>query len=277
MARSTFFYNLKAMRAGEEKDKEAKDTIRKLYCENAKGNESYGYRRICDLMRQIPGYSGINHKRVARLMREMGLAGYVSKAGARKYSSYKGTVGKVAENVVNRNFKPERPNMIWSTDITEFRLPSCGNAKVYLSPIKDFCDGSIISHRCSTSPNMDLVMGMLEDALGKHRGLSGLTFHSDQGWQYQNRRWIERLGSRCIEQSMSRKGNCMDNGKMESFFSTLKKAIWFGREKEYKSPAELIAAIDDYIYWYNNKRIQHGLNGMTPLQYRRSVAILKIA
>lgn len=105
---------------------------------------------------------------------------------------------------------------------------------------------------------------MLGDALDKHKGLSGLTFHSDQGWQYQNKRWIERLDSRCIEQSMSRKGNCMDNGKMESFFSTLKKAIWFGREKEYKSPAELIAVIDDYIDWYNNKRIQHDLNGMTP-------------
>lgn len=277
MARSTFFYNLKAMKIQEEKDKAAKDTIRKLYDENAKGNETYGYRRIYDLIRQIPEFSSINHKKVARLMKEMGLTGYVSKTGARRYSSYKGTVGKVAENVVNRNFKPEKPNMIWSTDITEFKLPACGNVKVYLSPIKDFSDGSIISHRCSTSPNMDLVMGMLEDALDKHKGLSGLTFHSDQGWQYQNKRWIERLDSRCIEQSMSRKGNCMDNGKMESFFSTLKKAIWFGREKEYKSPAELIAAIDDYIDWYNNKRIQHDLNGMTPLQYRRSLAILKVA
>ena len=155
-----------------------------------------------------------------------------------------------------------------TTDITEFNLETCG-CKVNLSPIRDFCDGSIVSHSCSTSPDMRLVMGMLDKALDKNMCLSGLVFHSDQGWQYQHRLWTERLDSRCIIQSMSRKGNCLDNSKMETFFSTLKKAIWFGRERSYMSPEELIAAIDEYIRWYNEERIQVKLKGLTPLQFRR--------
>ncbi len=200
-------------------------------------------------------------------MRTMGLVGYISKNPYRKYNSYKGEIGKVADNILDRKFNVESPNMVWGTDITEFRLDTCG-CKVYLSPIKDFCDGSIVSYRCSTSPNMKLVIGMLEEALDRNRNLEGLLLHSDQGWQYQQREWTRRLKSRGIVQSMSRKGNCLDNSKMETFFATLKKAIWFGHEKEYGNPEELISAIDDYIDWYNNDRIQVKLKGLSPLQFR---------
>ena len=252
-----------------KRDERLRERILELYEENSKKSEKFGYRRICDLLRATAEFCGINHKRVYRVMREMGLQGYISKSGNRKYSSYKGTVGKIAENIVSRNFHPRRPNEIWGTDVTEFHLSGSEGAKVYLSPIKDFCDGTIVSHSCSTSPNMDLVLDMLNRALDGNMCLAGLVLHSDQGFQYQNRIWCERLESRCITQSMSRKGNCLDNSKMETFFATLKKAIWFGHEHEYRSPKELIAAIDDYIRWYNEKRIQHNLNGMTPLQFRK--------
>lgn len=267
LSKSTFFYILGRINR-KDKDAALKEKISQLYATKRKGNEKYGYRRICLELRKTDEFAKINHKKVQRLMKELGLFGYISKNGRRKYSSYRGTVGKIADNVVARHFNADRPNKLWSTDVTEFALCT-GDVKVYLSPIKDFCDGSIVSHNCSTSPDMKLVLGMLDKALDKNMCLAGLVFHSDQGWQYQHATWRKKLGSRCITQSMSRKGNCLDNSKMETFFSTLKKAIWFGREKEYRSPDQLIAAIDDYIDWYNNERIQAKLKGLSPLQFRK--------
>lgn len=267
MAKSTFFYWLGVIHR-QDRNAGLKAKIRELFEAKGKANEKYGYRRICLELRKTEEFSNVNHKKVQRLMKELRLKGYISRNGYRKYSSYRGTVGKIADNVVNRHFNAGRPNTLWATDITEFHL-CAGDVKVYLSPIKDFCDGSIVSYSCSTTPDMRLVMGMLEKALDRNMCLAGLVLHSDQGWQYQHRFWRERLDSRCITQSMSRKGNCLDNSKMETFFSTLKKAIWFGHEKDYRSPQQLIAAIDDYIKWYNSERIQVKLKGLTPLQFRR--------
>ena len=272
MPRSTF-YNLLKSTGREDPDGAIKDAVKSIYENSRKGNERYGYRRVTLVLRKTETYSHVNHKKVERIMRELGLFGYVSKNDAKKYSSYQGNVGKVADNIVARHFDAEEPDTLWSTDITEFYLPKC-DRKVYLSPIKDFCDGSIVSHKCSTSPNMSLVMSMLDSAFAKHPDLKGLVFHSDQGWQYQNPSWVERLKSMDIVQSMSRKGNCLDNSKMETFFATLKKAIWFGFERKYESPEELVAAIDDYIRWYNEERIQVKLGGLSPLQFREQVCRL---
>ena len=267
LSKSTFFYILGRINR-KDKDAALKEKISQLYATKRKGNEKYGYRRICLELRKTDEFAKVNHKKVQRLMKELGLFGYISKNGRRKYSSYRGAVGKIADNVVARHFNADRPNKLWSTDVTEFALCT-GDVKVYLSPIKDFCDGSIVSHNCSTTPDMKLVLGMLDKALDKNMCLAGLVFHSDQGWQYQHATWRKKLGSRCITQSMSRKGNCLDNSKMETFFSTLKKAIWFDREKDYRSPDQLIVAIDDYIDWYNNERIQAKLKGLSPLQFRK--------
>ena len=117
-------------------------------------------------------------------------------------------------------------------------------------------------------------MRMLDKAFDCNPCLEGLVFHSDQGWQYQHDDWVKKLKSKGITQSMSRKGNCLDNSKMETFFGTLKKAIWFGRERDYKSPEELIAAIDDYIEWYNKERIQVKLKGLSPLQFRKQAFMI---
>ncbi len=274
MAKSTFFYCLNVINR-QEKDFELKSRIQELFTTKGKANEKYGYRRIYCELRKTEEFSTVNHKKVQRLMKELGLRGYISKSGSRKYSSYRGTVGKIAGNIVNRHFKAEKPNTVWSTDVTEFKMDTC-DCKVYLSPIKDFCDGSIISHSCSTSPSMTLVTRKLNKALDSNPCLEGLVFHSDQGWQYQQESWVKALTERGIVQSMSRKGNCLDNSKMETFFGTLKKAIWFGRERDYKSPEELIAAINDYIYWYNNERIQVKLKGLSPLQFRKQAIMMAV-
>lgn len=274
MAKSTFFYYLGVINR-QDKNFVLKSKIQELFDTKGKANEKYGYRRICLELRNTEEFSKVNHKKVQRLMKEMGLCGYISKSRNRKYSSYKGTVGKIADNILNRHFRAKKPNTVWSTDVTEFRLDTC-DCKVYLSPIKDFCDGSIISHSCSTSPSMDLVTRMLNKALDSYPCLKGLVFHSDQGWQYQQESWVKALTARGIVQSMSRKGNCLDNSKMETFFGTLKKAIWFGREMDYKSPQELIAAINDYIDWYNKERIQVKLKGLSPLQFRKQAFMMAV-
>lgn len=270
VSRSTFYHVLKNFGRVNHDEEHLKDLIRKLYRDNSKKKEKPGYRKIYYMLRAMDEYSGINHKRVARLMREMGLGGSVAKR-SKKYSSYKGDTGRGAPNLVKRNFNPPRPNMVWGTDVSEFRLSACNDVKVYLSPIKDFCDGSIVSYTCSTSPSMPLVMDMLNNALKSNPDVKGLIIHSDHGFQYQSNQWVERLEEEGIIQSMSRKGNCMDNGKTESFFGTLKNAIWYGLEKTYKSVEALVEAIDDYIQWYNEKRIQCKLNGLSPLQFRKRV------
>ena len=271
-AKSSFFYWLGVIHR-QEKDAELRSKIKELFLTKGKANEKYGYRRIYLELRKTEEFSNVNHKKVQRLMKELGLKGYISKNGYRKYSSYRGSVGKIADNIVKRHFSAKKPNTLWSTDVTEFRLDTC-DCKVYLSPIKDFCDGSIISHCCSTSPSMGLVMRMLDKAFDCNPCLEGLVFHSDQGWQYQHDDWVKKLKAKGITQSMSRKGNCLNNSKMETFFGTLKKAIWFGRERDYKSPEELIAAIDDYIEWYNKERIQVKLKGLSPLQFRKQAFMI---
>ena len=186
------------------------------------------------------------------------------KRNKRKYSSYKGTVGKIADNLVERNFEANNPNEKWYTDITEFNLRG---DKVYLSPILDGYNQEIISYNTSTSPNLKQIDDMLNKALD-NKNLEGLIFHSDQGWQYQHQSYQQRLKNKGIRQSMSRKGNSMDNGLMENFFGLLKTEMFYDQEDKYKNIDELIIAIDEYIDYYNNKRIKEKLKGLSPVQYR---------
>ncbi len=182
----------------------------------------------------------------------------------RKYSSYKGTVGKIANNLINRDFKADKPNEKWYTDVTEFNLRG---EKCYLSPILDGYNQEIISYNTSTSPNFAQINDMLNKAFdGKN--LEGLIFHSDQGWQYQNRFYQQRLNNKGIKQSMSRKGNSLDNGLMENFFSILKTEMFYEQEDKYETLDDLIKAIDDYIYYYNHDRIKVKLKGLSPVNYR---------
>ena len=185
----------------------------------------------------------------------------------KRYSSYKGNVGKVAKNILDRNFDVKEPDKVWASDITEFKTDE---GKVYLSPIKDFCTGEIINYRYSITPNMDLVMNMLRPAIAAHPCIEGLVFHTDQGWHYQHPSFVNCLKANDIKQSMSRKGNCIDNSKMETFFGHMKKEMYYGRK--FATRQELYDAIDQYIKFYNERRYQEKLNGLPPVEFRKQVS-----
>ena len=232
-----------------------KEEITAIYHEN---QGRYGYRRITLEMRNR-GYV-INHKTVQRLMRQLDLK---SKVRIKKYRSYKGEVGKVAPNLIQRDFHATAPNQKWTTDITEFSL---FGSKLYLSPILDMYNSEIISYNISERPHLAQVITMLDDAFKKIPDGTNLIFHSDQGWQYQHKTYQSRLQEKGIRQSMSRKGNCLDNSIMENFFGLLKSELLYLRE--FKDMDEFKDELEKYIFYYNNHRIKGKLKGMSPVQYR---------
>ena len=254
MARSKFYYHIKRMKLKEKYVLEKKE-IKDIFHEH-KGR--YGYRRITAEMRNR-NYV-INHKTVQRLMGEMGLKCRIRKV---RYRSYRGEIGKVAPNVIDRNFVATSPNRKWATDVTQINI---GSSKLYLSPILDMYNGEIISYNISDSPNLEQVYDMLDKAFKKFDNLDGLILHSDQGWQYQHFGYRKRLEERHIIQSMSRKGNCLDNSMMENFFGIMKSELLYA--EEFDSSKAFAKALEDYIEYYNNKRIKYRLKGKSPVEYR---------
>ena len=254
MARSSYYYHQKKSQLFD-KYKEIKHLITEIYHYH-KGR--YGYRRIT-LTINKRGFV-INHKTVLRLMRELGLKSLVR---IKKYKSYKGQRGKGAANILQRNFKALKPNKKWTTDITEFKV--FGN-KLYLSPIIDLFNGEIISYELSERPNFEQVVIMLKKAFKKIPNQSNLILHSDQGWQYQMKQYHQLLKDKGITQSMSRKGNCLDNAVIENFFGILKSELFY--LNKYRSITQLKKDIKEYIMYYNNERIKLNLNGMSPKEYR---------
>lgn len=256
MKRSTFYYQLKCIQK-PDKYAELKEVIKSIFLENKK---RYGYRRIT-LELKNRGYK-INHKLVLKLMNQLALK--CEKRKRNKYNSYKGDIGKTAPNIINRDFKAAKPNEKWATDVTEF--PAIEDKKVYLSPILDMFNGEIISYNISLHPTFGQTMDMLDKAFNKVPDTKGIILHSDQGWQYQMKQYSKCLEQHGIIQSMSRKGNCLDNAMMENFFGLLKTEMYYG--KKYTSVKQLICEIEKYIEYYNNERIKLRLGGMSPIQYR---------
>ena len=198
-------------------------------------------------------------------MKNLGLKGKKFTRRSRHYSSYKGNVGTVAKNRIRRRFHTDRCHQKLATDITEFK---CLNGlKLYLSPVMDMYNGEIISYGITMRPTLDLVIQPLEDALEVVK-VSGYrtTIHSDQGWHYQHKKWVQRLKKHKVFQSMSRKGNCIDNSPMENFFGLLKQEMYYG--EALCTYEELKKKIETYIHYYNTKRIKQKLAGMSPVQFR---------
>ena len=258
LARSTYYYHLKQLDK-PDKDQELKAEIQSIFIEH-KGN--YGYRRI-HLELRNRGYL-VNHKRVQRLMKVLNLQAKMRQK--RKYSSHKGDVGKKAENLIQRQFEGSKTMEKCYTDVTEFAIPA-STQKLYLSPVLDGFNSEIIAYNLSTSPNLEQVKTMLEQAFTE-KHYKNTILHSDQGWQYQHDSYHRFLESKGIQASMSRKGNSTDNGMMESFFGILKSEMFYGYEKSFESLNQLEQAIVDYIDYYNNKRIKVKLKGLSPVQYR---------
>lgn len=244
----------------EDPDQEWKILIRGLF---KKHEGRYGYRRI-HLELQAQGY-GINHKKVQRLMGEMNLkcVKFIRKS---RYRSYKGKVGIIAQNRLNRRFSTPHALQKLTTDVTEFKCS--GEEKLYLSPIMDLYNGEIIGVSMAKRPTLDFVLESLQQALPiiEEQAVYRTTIHSDQGWHYQHPAWVKALKKQRIFQSMSRKGTCADNAAMENFFGLLKQEMYYG---EALVPyEELRKRIDRYIAYYNNERIKQKLAGMSPVQYR---------
>ena len=258
LARSTYYYHVKQLDK-PDKDQELKAEIQSIFTEH-KGN--YGYRRI-HLELRNRAYV-VNHKRVQRLMKVLNLQAIIRKK--RKYSSHKGDVGKKAENLIQRQFEGSKTMEKCYTDVTEFAIPA-STQKLYLSPVLDGFNSEIIAYNLSTSPNLEQVKAMLDQAFGEEH-YENTILHSDQGWQYQHDSYHRFLESKGIQPSMSRKGNSPDNGMMESFFGILKSEMFYGYEKHFRSLEDLEQAIIDYIDYYNNKRIKVKLKGLSPVQYR---------
>ncbi len=220
--------------------------------------QRYGYRRITLLLRQ----KGIviNHKTVLKLMQSLNLSGKQRKND--KYHSYKGEVGKIADNLLNREFSANKPFEKLTTDVTQFKV--C-NEKIYLSPVMDLYNREIISYSITLSPNLEQIREMLQGLTVRMLSDATPIFHTDQGWQYQHSEYQRYLQEHNIIQSMSRKGNCMDNGAMENFFGRLKVEMFYG--ETFSSTDEFIRCLKDYIEYYNNERIILKLK-MSPLKYR---------
>ena len=257
--RSTFYYWLHKLKNNKDKYIKEKEEINNIF-EEHKGR--YGYRRITLELRN-KGYI-INHKTVLKLMKALGLKSI--QRTKRKYNSYKGNIGKVADNLINRNFTSNNPNEKWVTDITEFKV---NDDKIYLSPIVDLYNGEIISYSIYRRPVFNQVVEMLEKAFKTIPDGTNLILHSDQGWQYQMKRYQDMLKKKGIRQSMSRKGNCLDNSCAENFFSIIKSEMFYPKEKQYNNIEELEKDIIEYIEYYNNDRIKSKLKGMSPVNYRK--------
>ena len=250
MKRATYYYHA---REREDKYIDTKQKIREIF-EKHKGR--YGYRRVC-LALHADGIV-VNKKAVARLMHEMGL--YAKKRRIH-YHSYKGEVGKVAPNILSRNFGASAPNQKWTTDITQVDIKG---QKCYLSPVLDMWNGEIISYTISHSPDLQLVMRMLKKAT-RHTKTNGIIIHSDQGWHYQHGLYQAYLKKHGIIQSMSRKGNCLDNAMMENFFGLMKKELLY--VNQFGSIDQFKVELQRYIKYYNNDRIKLRLK-TSPVQYR---------
>ncbi|MDQ0188195.1 transposase InsO family protein, partial [Cytobacillus kochii] len=251
--RSTY-YDLIKKSNRPDPDVELKTEIQAIYSEH---EGRYGYRRIQDELANRG--QKVNHKKVQRIMKELGLKCIVR---MKKYKSYKGTVGKVAPNILDRNFMSQAPNEKWVTDITEFKL---FGEKLYVSPVLDLFNGEIMTYTIGPRPTYSLVSEMLDRAFERLPEDHQLLIHSDQGWHYQMKPYRQALESRGIVQSMSRKGNCYDNSVMENFFGIMKSEFLY--LKEFESVEHFKKELKKYMEYYNTKRIKAKYK-MSPVQYR---------
>ena len=255
LARSTFFYHQPRLQGPDPKEK-LKAAVTEIFETN---HGRYGHRRVhTELLKH--GWT-VAKKTVLKLMQALGLACKVRRR--KRYNSYQGEQGAVAPNVLNREFEAEAPNQKWVTDVTEF---SVGDRKLYLSPVMDLFDRQIISYSLGLSPNLALTNDSLREALTCLQPGQQPLVHSDQGFQYRHASWRTLIEGAGAVQSMSRKGNCYDNAVIENFFGHLKEEL-FHRVRFLNTDA-LAPAIEEYIHWYNTKRISTKLEGLSPVQYR---------
>ena len=257
LKRSTYYYTIRK----QDKDWKNDDLMNEIIQIFYEHRERYGYRRITLELRRR-GIQ-VNHKAIQRLMKRMGLAG--RRRNKRRYNSYKGEISQTAPDIIQRDFFADKPNEKVYADVSQF---SWKDQKIYLHAMLDGYAGDIVSYDISFNPDLVQTMRMLDWAIQRYPDLEGAIFHTDQGWQYQHYAFRQFLEQHHMTQSMSRKGNCLDDALMENFFGLMKTEMFYGLENTYTTVEELIQAMHDYIRYFNNDRIKVRLKGLTPIEYR---------
>lgn len=227
-----------------------------------------GYRRMTDWINELNSVH-YNHKRIRRLMKILGLKSVI-RPKSKKYS--RSTPEITAENILNRSFFASKPNEKWLTDVTEFKIKG-SSKKLYLSAILDLYDLSIVAYQISNRNNNQLVFDTYHKAIEKYPEAKPL-FHSDRGFQYTSKVFRKKLENQGMTQSMSRVGHCIDNGPMEGFWGTIKSEMYY--PNEFNTRSELSKAIDAYIYFYNNTRLQKRFENKTPIMVRTEALNVEI-
>ena len=222
-----------------------------------------GYRRIRDDLERYHGINA-NDKRVLRICRKKGIKSTI------KYSNHGCTRQAdnpqfIAENILNREFTADKPNEKWLTDVTEFKWydENKDKHKVYLSAILDLYDRRIVTYMVSDRNDNPLVFNTFDKAIAVNPGASPLC-HSDRGFQYTNRNFHAKLEAAGMTQSMSRVAKCIDNGPMEGFWGILKRERYYGNR--FTDRDSLVRMIEDYIEYYNSRRLQRKLGVLTPFE-----------
>ena len=262
MAKSSYFYQKKALNT--DKYSSLRQLVRQVFSE---GKSQYGYRRVY-LVLKSEGII-VSEKVIRRIMKEEQLTKHVKTA--KKYNSYKGEISPEVDNIIHRDFHADKPNCKWLTDITEFHIPA---GKVYLSPIIDCFDGMIVSWTIGKSPNAELVNEMLDNAISILKDGEKPIVHSDRGCHYRWPGWIDRMTAAGLTRSMSAKGCSPDNAACEGFFGRLKNEMFYGHTWQGITIETFIEILNDYLKWYNEKRIKVTLKGMSPINYRRSLGLV---
>lgn len=254
LSRSVFYYWDKQL-SSNDKYAAIKRLISEIFHKH-KGR--YGYRRVYLTLRN-QGHQ-VNHKTILKLMNQLGLKSMVR---PKRYKSYRGRIGRIAPNTLSRQFNASLPCEKWVTDVTEFAV---NGEKIYLSPILDLYNREIIAYDIQTRPTYAMVGNMLTKAFKYLTPTQKPLLHSDQGWQYQMSEYQAALKSKGLEQSMSRKGNCLDNSVMENFFGILKTEFFY--KQKFTDVDSFIQELKKYIHYYNYDRIKQKLRGLSPVQYR---------
>lgn len=254
LAKSTYYYHRSHPKPDHYVD--VRPLIHEIYRRTKNG---MGYRQVRLALIREQGLA-ISRKTVRKLMREEGLFCRIRR---KHYNSYQGEVGKVADNLLNRDFQVDTPFEKLTTDVTEFALPGC---KAYLSPVMDLCGNKIVSWSVKKNQNMRLIDEMLDGLFNQLPKDTEPLFHSDQGWQYQMNSYQKKLEEHGLVQSMSRKATCLDNACMEGFFGHLKDEFYRGQC--FESFEQFAKELGDYITYWNTRRYQETLGGLSPEEYQ---------
>lgn len=263
MPKSSYYYRANAI-AAPDKYADLRAEVRKEFAESG---SSYGYRRLHGRVTR-PDDVIVSEKAVRRIMKEESLVVFSKRR--RRYSSYKGDISPEVDNLVNRDFHAGSPNELWLTDLTEFHIPA---GRACLSPVLDCFDGMLVSWTIGTSPNAELVNTMLDLAIETLEEGEHPVVHSDQGCHYRWPGWIDRMGSRELIRSMSKKGCSSDNSACEGLFGRIKNEMFYYRSWKGVSIEEFVSRLNSCLHWYNETRIKKSLGYLSPVEYRQSLGL----